>query len=188
MRLRRGFGLAELMVGIGLLSFALFGTLALLITGLRSFARTSADMTNAEPTAQAIRRIIETIRPAMSVSVTNNGNTLNYTLPLRSSNTDPVTGEKEYVSPLTSDGVARSYTITNGNLVQNPGGRILVKGISSVDPDPTSSLYNQTYQPFTMTPMATRQGITINLITSALVDRKTRFAKMKTTVTLQNIR
>jgi Tfp pilus assembly protein PilV len=188
MRKQRGISLAELMVAVVMMGFVLFSTLSLLISGLLSYARTTADQSNAQPTAQVMQKIMETIRPAMSVSVANNGNTLNYTLPKVSTNTDPVTGEKEYVTPLTSDGVTRSFVISGGNLVQNPGGRILLRGISTTDPDPRSSLYNQNYLPFTITTMSTRQAVTINLILSTHVPMQTRFAKSKTTVALENIR
>lgn len=188
MRKCRAFSLSELMVATSMMSFVLFGLLGLLMSGLQSYTRSYADMHNTEPTAQAIRRIIETIRPAMSVSVSNNGKTLTFNLPAINNSKDPITGEQEYVTPLTSDAVARSYTISNGSLVEQPGGRVLLTGISSTDPDPTSVTYNQTYQPFVLTPMSTRQAITITLMTSAIADKKLRYSRMQAEVTLQNIR
>lgn len=185
---KAAFTLTEIVTAMGLMAFTLFSTLGLFITGLKSYTRTTADSSNSQPLAQAIRRIAETIRPAMTVSVSNSGNTLNYTLPALSANKDPVTGEYEYVYPLVSDGVTRSYSISNGNLVQQPGGRILASSVTTLDPDKSSSQYNQTYTPFQLSPMGSRQSVTIELITQRMVRSQTRYAKYKTTITLQNIR
>jgi hypothetical protein len=176
------------MVGIGLFAFTLFGTLSLFVTGLKSYNKTTNDLNMTQPNAQAIRHMCENLRQAMSISLSNNGNTINFTLPAMTGSTDPVTGEKEFQVPLVSDGTSRSYAVTNGNLVENPGGRILLKGISTIDPDPSSALYKQTYQPFVISMAGTREAVTLNLITSCIVNTKTRFSKMKTTVVLQNIR
>jgi len=178
----------EIIVTIGILSLALFGSLGLIITGLGSFTRSTVDLGNDEPTSQTIRKITENIRQAISVSVTNSGNTLNYTLPKMSTSADPVTGEKEYVMPLVSDGVARSYTISGANLVEQPSGRTLLGGLTSRDPDHSSGQFNQTYAPCVSQAAGNRQAITITLISSAMADRRIRFSKQKTTVALQNIR
>lgn len=185
---RRGFSLSELMVGVGLFSFALFGTLSLLITGLRSYLRTTTDLNNSQPNSQAIRHVVENIRQAMTVSASTDGKTLTFTLPKRATTPDAVTGELEYAYPVVSDGVARSYTITSGKLVENPGGIVVLKGISTVDPDSNSTLYNAAYKPFTISQVGARTAVTVNFITSAKVIGKTRFSKAKTTVLVQNIR
>ena len=185
---QRAFTLAETVVGLSLFLVVLMASLAMITSGLKSFQRNTVDMTNATPEAQAIRRIQENVRSAMTISITNNGNTLTYTLPAKSATTDPITGEVEYKTPMVSDGTNRSYTVSNGKLVQQPGGRTLLKNITLIDPDPTSSTYNQTYQPFTLLTMSTRRGVTINLVTSQKTVPKTRYARMKTSVVLQNIR
>src|SRR5947199_318679 len=56
------------------------------------------------------------------------------------------------------------------------------------DPDPASSTYNQTYQPFSLLTMSTRRGVTFNLVTQQKTVPKYRYARMRTSVVLQNIR
>jgi len=185
---QRGFTLTETVVGLSLFLVVLMASLAMIVSGLKSFQKNMVDITNQTPEQQAIRRMQENLRQAMSVTITNNGSTVSYTLPKLNATADAVTGEKEYTVPMVSDGVNYSYTVANGNLTQQPGGRVLLKNITTTDPDPSSITYNQTYQPFVLATMSTRKGVTINLITQQLTRPKTRYSRMKTTVALQNIR
>ena len=182
------FTLTETVVGLSLFLAVFMASLAMIMSGLKSFQKNMVDITNQTPEAQAVRRMQERMRNAMSISITNNGQTVNFTLPKLNSTKDPVTGELEYTVPLTSDGVNYSYSITGGKLVQQPGGRVLLKNITLIDPDPGSITYNQSYQPFVLSTMSTRRGVTINLITQQLTVPKTRYSRMKTTVALQNVR
>ncbi len=182
---KRGFTLTELMVGMSMMAFVLFGLLSLLVFGLRSYQRTSVDVENTNKTAQSFRRMTETIRAAADVTVSADGMTLTYYLP-KVGSTDAITGEAEYQIPIVSDGVARSFQVTGGNLVDKSTNRVLVRNIATVDPDPTSSQYNQTYAPFTATTIGSRRAITLNIIALQSVRGEKRFARMKTTVLIRN--
>lgn len=187
MRRRRqlGFTLMELMTGMGIMSFTLLVIVNLLIYGLRSFGKTTTDVSISQQNAQGMRRVSEMIRAAQSLSITNEGKKISFTLPKRASTTDPVTGEKEYVVPLVSDGVTRTYTVSGGNLTDQTG-RILVRKIATTDPDPNSSQYNQAYAPFQLTTIGSRRAVTINFITQDQVNGAQRWARMKSTVLIRN--
>ncbi|MBX3120446.1 MAG: prepilin-type N-terminal cleavage/methylation domain-containing protein [Fimbriimonadaceae bacterium] len=182
---RKGFSLVELLVGMGMMSFVLFGLLSLLVFGLRSYQRTTVDVENTNKTAQTMRRVTETIRAAVDVSVSADGKKLTYYMP-KVAGVDAITGESEYQIPIVSDGTARLFEVTGGNLIDRSTNRILVKNVASKDPDPTSSQYNQVYDPFTVTTIGSRRAITINIIAQQGVRGEPRYVRMKTTVLIRN--
>jgi prepilin-type N-terminal cleavage/methylation domain-containing protein len=184
---KRGMTLVELMVAMGLMSLTFAALSAMFLFGLRSYQKTAADTTLNQTNAQGLRRIAETIRQAMSVTISSDGRILTYTLPRLSAAADPVTGEKEYQIPLVNDGVARSFTVnTSGNVVDTVSGRVLVRNVRLTDPDAASSQYNQTYQPFSLSNIGSQRAVTVNLITSENVLGDLRYARLKTTVVLRN--
>jgi type II secretory pathway pseudopilin PulG len=187
-RRRKGFTFVELLLGVGLMAFIILGVLSLLITSLRSIERTTTDINLSQPNAQAVRRVSESIRQAMEVTISNSGNTISYRLPKMNATNDPATGEKELQIPLEWDGVNRSFSITNGNLVEMPGNRVLLRNISAVDPQPGSTQFNQSYSKFQLSNLGSQRAITINLITSRDVQGKTRYSRMRTTVVIQNLK
>lgn len=189
MRARKGFTVVELMIGLSILSFTMMATFGLLLTGLRSADQAMTDVELSQPNAQALRRISETVRRAVTVTVADSGYTLHYTLPKTTTGADLVTGEAELVVPVQGDGVARSFAVVSpGQLVVRPSSRVLVDRIISTDPNPKSSQYQKTYAPFSVTTIGSRRAITINLITQQLVNGKPRYSRLKTTVLVQNIR
>lgn len=186
MKRRRGITLGELTASIVALGLALAAALSLQINGARSLNRIQSDISVSTPSAQAMRRVSETLRSAMSITLSSDGKTITYVLPKLTTTADTITGERELVFPLTSDGVTRSYTVSGGNLVSNPGGRILIRNISSTDPQSGSTQYNQVYNPFQSTTIGSRRAITITFICKEVANGKTRFARMKSTVLIQN--
>lgn len=187
MRKRRGFTLTELLTSLGMMAFTLGAISSLFIFGLRSFQNTTTDTNLNQSNAQGMRRLTETLRSAMSITISNDGKTLSYTLPKLTAANDPQTGEKEFIIPLVSDGTNRTFTVnSSGNLIDSVGNRTLMKRIRATDPDPASSQYNQTYAPFSSTTIGSQRAITINLITAENVMGKLRYARFKTTVVLHN--
>lgn len=187
MRKRRGFTLTELLTSLGLMAFVLGAICSLFINSLRSFQNTTTDTNLNQSNAQGMRRLTETLRSAMSVTISADGKTLSYTLPKLTNAIDPQTGEKEYIIPLETDGTNRTFTVnTAGELVDSVGNRKLMKKIRTTDPDTASSQYNQAYAPFSSTTIGSQRAITINLITAEDVMGKLRYARYKTTVVLHN--
>lgn len=190
MRKRHGFTLMETTISLTVLGFTLFGTMGLLIFALKSTDNTTADVKLSEPTSLALRRINDTIRRAYSVTISTDGKTLTYTLPKKMTTNDSVTGEKEFMEPLQSDGVNRVFKVQDGKLVDQTADRVLLGDILTKDPDPTSSQYDLTYKPFTLTTVGSRKAITMNFITQVKEPGSTHYrtSRMKTTVMVQNIR
>lgn len=185
---KRGFSLAELMVAMGMMAFTLGAVSSLFIYGLRSMQKTSTDTNLNQTNAQGMRRLAETLRVARSVTITNEGRTISYTLPKMSTTIDPLTGEREIQIPVVSDGVTRSFTISTSTkrLTDSVTGKVLVRNIHPTDPYPSSSQYNQTYAPFSLTTVGSQRAVTLNLITAENILGDLRYARYKTTVVLHN--
>lgn len=187
MRTKRGMSMAELSVALGIMALTVFTVASMFIFGLRAMQKTTSDTNLNQTNAQAMRRITETLRGAMATTITNEGRMITYTLPKMSPSADSITGEKELIVPLQSDGVTRSfYVTTDGKLVDSVTGKTLIKNIRLKDPDPDSSQYNQNYAPFSTVTVGSQRGITINLITAEDVLGDLRFARLKTTVVTHN--
>lgn len=187
--MRRGITLVELMAMLSVLALALGGAFMVMLTSLKAFKRTQADVNVSQPNAQAMRRIIDTLRGAISVTISNSGRTITYTLPAYTSTVDPVTGERELRYPFVSDGVVRSfYVSTGGALRSTPDNKVMLRNVQSTDPDPGSSQYNLAYAPFQSTTIGSRRAITVTLIALETVAGTRRYARMKSTVLIQNAR
>lgn len=186
---KRAFTLVELLTGMSILSLVLLGTMTLLVTGLKSFRKTTNDVDITNQNSNTLRKVSETLRQAINVTISNSGKTVTFNLP-KVGGVDPVTGEKELVEPIVSDGVSRSYVIdfTTGKLTENPGGRVLIKDIAAKDPLPDSSQYNQAYTPFQLTSIGSYRAVTVNLITSQKLVDQSRYMRMKTTAVVRNAR
>ena len=183
---RSGFTLVELLVGMTIMGLLTVGTLTVFSESMRGFYRTKTDIDLASQNTLGVRRVAETLRSAYDMTISNGGKTVTYTFPLKNNVVDSVTGEKEYFEPLTTDGVQRSFTITNGKLIDNTSGRTLAKNVVLVDPDPNSSQYNQAYAPFQLTTIGSRRALSVNVITQDQVLGKPRYVRLKTTVILRN--
>ncbi len=182
----RGFTLMELMVGMTILGALIIGTMTVFSESMRGFYTTKTDIDLASQNTLGMQRVAETLRGAYSMEIQNSGNKVVYYLPLKNAVVDPTTGEKEYTEPIQSDGVARSFTVSNGKLVDDSSGRTLAKQVVLIDPDPQSSQYNQTYAPFQLTTIGSRKALSINFITQQQVLTSKRYQRMKTTVIIRN--
>lgn len=187
MRTRRGMSLAELMVALGMMALTIFTISSMFIFGLRTMQKTTSDTNLNQTNAQAMRRITETLRSAMSTTISNEGKMVTYTLPKLAAVADPTTGEKEFLIPLQSDGVTRSfYVTTDGRMIDSATNRVLMKNIYLKDPDKSSTQYNQAYAPFSTVTVGSQRGLTINIIAAEDVLGDLRYARLKTTVVTHN--
>ncbi len=185
---RRGYSLMELLSTMVAVVMVFGTTVAVQINSGKTLRRIESDLNVSQPPAQAMRRICDTLRTAVIVTIATNGKTIYFQLPSYSGTTDPVTGEKELNYPLTSDGVARSFSVSNGRLVMTPGSTILAESIANTDPKPESTQYNQSYANFQSTTIGSRKAITVTLIAKETVLGKERYSRMKSTVLIQNSR
>ena len=91
MRTRRGMALIELLAGLSLMLLTLGGVVSLTIGGLKSFSRTNTGIDLSEGNARSMRRVTETLRQAMGVTVLENGARIQYQMPTFSATADPIT-------------------------------------------------------------------------------------------------
>jgi len=189
MKKRPGSTLVEVVTGAGVMMLIMLGTLSLFVTGLTYMTRTSTDLTLSGKNAQALRWISEYARTAMSVTITNGGKQVNYSLPAVNATPNAFTGGKEPIYPLVSDGVTRGFAVdfVAGTLTDLHNNKVIAKNISATDPDPGSSTFNQAYVPFTLAQVGSHRAIVIQLICSQKVNGNLRYSRMKQTVLLRNI-
>jgi len=186
---KRGMTLVELMAALSLILLTISGVVALTIGGLRSFQRTSSGIDMSEANARSLRRVAQNLREAVTVTVNTDGTVIQYQMPRYASTIDPITGEREILDPLQADGIVREYRVSGGQLIDGVSGRTLVRNVTLVDPDPSSSQYNQTYRPFHVGTVGSSQAVTVTLMTrTTLVSGTPLFWRLKTTVLLRNAR
>jgi hypothetical protein len=185
---RRGFSVLELVVSMAIMMLVVLGSTALLLTGLRSFNRTTNSVTITQQNAQGMRRIAETLRGAIDITISEDGRRIEYSMPVLAGGVDPFTGEPELAIPLQSDGVLRGFVVNfqDGTLRELETDRVLVQNVTNMDPNPQSSQYGQVYSPFQATNIGSLRAVTINLITQLGTDYDRRSARMKTTVLVRN--
>ncbi|MBV6457144.1 MAG: hypothetical protein HONBIEJF_00251 [Fimbriimonadaceae bacterium] len=189
MRVRRrsGYTLVELVVGMSILALVMLGTMSIYVLGVRSFNRVDTDLKIAQDNAIGVRKVTEALREAVSIQISLGGNSITYFLPKLSDEEDETTGEYEYVEPIVSDGIARTFSVTSsGKLVDSETGRVLIRDLYAKDPDPKSSQYNKLYAPFSLTTIGSRRAVTVNFITRAEAGASERYKRMKSTVIIRN--
>jgi hypothetical protein len=185
MRTKRGASIIEALLGVSILSLTLLSVMTMYVAGAKSFNGNSVKIELSQKNALGLRWVTKSIRQAATLSISTDGKTLTYSLPKKKADADLLTGERELVDPIESDGVTRTFSVVNGALTDG-GTRVFLKNIATVDPDPASSQYNQTYAPFTLTTIGSKRAITINLITARVVGGKNTYVRTKTSVMLRN--
>jgi Tfp pilus assembly protein PilW len=188
MKKKRGMSLIEVLTGALLMMLICLGTLSLFVSGLTYMTRTSTDLYLGGKNAQSLRWISEYARGAMSATLSNNGNEVDFVVPIYNTTTDPYTGEKELVYPLTTDGLTHGFKVdfTAGTLTDLKSNKVICKNIVAIDPDPKSSTYKSTYVPFSFSIFGSHKLIVMQLITQQKVNGVTRYERMKDTVLLRN--
>ena len=189
MKKNRGISLVEVVMGSGLMMLVTLGSMTLMASGLKSLTKTSTDVTLSDKNALGVRWVCEYARQSMGATISNSGSQVNFSLPAMSSKADPVTGEKEFVYPLNSDGQVRGFKVdfAAGTMTDLHMNKVIVKNIAATDPDPKSSNYGKNYQPFSFTMVGPRKAIVIQLITKDKVSGIVRYTRMKNTIVLRNI-
>ncbi|HWP30282.1 MAG TPA: prepilin-type N-terminal cleavage/methylation domain-containing protein [Fimbriimonadales bacterium] len=187
---KRGATLIELMVGVSLTALLILSALTLFTEGLSSLNRTDTRLVLTQDGALTMRRITESLREACSVEISPDGRTLYYELPLRNTVPDPLTGEYEFVTPIVSDGIERSYYVKEDTLYSQVGSSApipLMSGISLKDPEKGSS-YSSPYPVFSFTSLGSLKGVRITLISEQKTPRRLEYSRMSSVVELRNIK
>lgn len=182
----RAFTLIELLVGMTIMGLLIIGAMTVFAASMKNYYVTRTDIDLTSENSLGMARVADTLRGAYSMQINDAGTTVTYFMPKQAPFVDPITLEQEYLDPLESDGVARSFSIINGELIDDTDGRMLVDKIVLIDPHPDSSQYNQVYAPFQLTTIGSRRALTINFITADQVLDRQRYTRMKTTVIIRN--
>jgi len=188
-RNKRGFTLIEVMVGAALTALLFLISANLFQSAFRSFRKTDTRLDLSDRSAIAMRRIAQDLRSAATVTIAADGTSVSFQMPLLSSTNDTTTGEKEYIDPIQGDGTTRQYYTSGGNLYYKIGTGTPEKMagyIASVDPEPSSSTYNQTYKTFAASSVASTSGLTIMLISRKTLSNSAEYVRMSTTIKLRN--
>ena len=183
---KRGFTLVELLVGMTIMGLLIIGAMTVFTASMKNFYTTRTDIDLTTENALGMQRVCDTLRGAYSMQINDAGTQVVYFMPRLTGFMDPITLEEELMDPIESDGVQLSYSIVNGELIDDTDGRVLVENIVLIDPHPDSSQYNQVYDCFQLTTIGSRRALTVNFITSDNVLDSVRWTRMKTTVIIRN--
>lgn len=147
-------------------------------SGMGSWAKGRGDIDSMASSQVAVKQVARELQEAISVTVSADGQTINYELPKKD-----VGGN--YVSPAVSDGITRSFVINNGTLKQviNGTGRTLATNVLTKDP-----LTNQTFAPFEGDGNAVTRRVEVTLATEKDGQRsKKQSSCVSETIYLRNI-
>ncbi len=176
-------------MGLSISALLLLLTLSIFTSGLSHFQKTDTRLALSQTGALAMRRITEDLRSAISVSVAPDGRSMTYELPLLSGAVDPVTGEREYVVPIQSDGIVRSFYEESDVLYYQVAADdpfILAEGVSATDPDEGSIYFGLSYPIFEFETVGTSSGIRVTLIGQEDLGRSIEVSRMSSFVKLQD--
>jgi Tfp pilus assembly protein PilW len=153
---KRGGTLIELMTAVCLSIIVLAGCLGILFSGTASWANGLGKSNSQSDAEMAVRTISNLLEPAMSVSVSSDGNTLTYELPATDTNGN-------YIVPLTWDGVNRQITANHNQitLVDGNSERVLINSLIYTDP----LANNAPYKVFTPIVASVTSEVTIEIAT-----------------------
>lgn len=176
----------EVMIAVVVLGMVLVALFEGFANSLRFSSQVDANSEMNHRLGNSVRLISARLRDAMSISITDGGTRLEYQLPVMSEFVDETTGEREFVEPIRPDGTIRAFWVEGGQLIDGDTGQAIAGDIVTLDPDPDSSQYRQSYAPFSLTTIGSRRAITINLIGQRRLPGAAPYLRVKTTVLVRN--
>jgi Tfp pilus assembly protein PilW len=157
LRRKRGTTLIEVVNSASISVLTLIGGVACFMSGMMSWTKGVGAMDSINASQNATKLICQQLREAMSVSITNNGNTATYTLPSKDES-------GSYLLPLASDGVNRQFNVGNDGILSLTTGtstRKIAANILSTDPATSAA-----YSVFTANGGVVTRRITVQVVTS----------------------
>lgn len=184
-RIRRGSSLIEVMVASGMTILIIGAAIATMLSGMRSWAQGESFIEAELDGHQAVKRISQEIREAVALSVSPDGRSISYQLPLR----DP---QGDFIVPAQSDGVNRIIYVSGNTRnrfdlfigpVANP--RLISRNVILTDP---SGVGNPAYRPFIAGPGAVTREVTVLIVTqTASVEGRPITHRVRENIYLRNI-
>lgn len=154
---KRGTTLIETVLSAGISALTLVGGVACFMAGMMNWTKGVGAMDSIASSQNASRLICQQLREAMSVTISNNGSTAAFTLPLKDES-------GSYVLPLVSDGVSRQFNLASDgtlNLVVASSTRKITSNVLTTDPATSAA-----YQIFSGNAGVVTRRITVQVITS----------------------
>lgn len=152
----RGTTLIEVVTGASISAVTLIGGVACFMAGMMSWLKGVGSMDSISKSQNSVRLMAQQLREAVSVTISNDGNTVTYQLPLK----DP---SGSYVLPLTTDSTVRKFTLSNGTLTQTIGATSMKLTDNVLSTDPTTG---SSYKIFTANSGTVTRQVIIQLVTS----------------------
>jgi hypothetical protein len=190
MRRRRGFTLTEVVTATLIIFMVIAGTVALMVSSTQGIGNSIAANKASSYNAQGLRSIAESLRSAMSVTINEAGDKIDYQLPKLGTVNDTATGEKELIDPLISDGTVRSFTVdwVDKTIRDSVSTKKVCRYIYQTDPEKSSSQYNSKYPVFQLTTIGSAKAVTITVVTREQIGTQYKYVRLKTTALLRNFK
>ncbi|MFN8140250.1 MAG: prepilin-type N-terminal cleavage/methylation domain-containing protein [Fimbriimonadales bacterium] len=155
----RGFTLAEMMVGMFIMSMVVFFGTITLVSTLSAWEKGQSRIAAESEVGATLRHVRNQLREAMLVTVDGDGKGITYRLPVKE-------GDGQYRYPLTWDGVSRRFQLnSNGDFVKITGltTQVLLKNVTTTDR--RGGYDTGTYSPFVAGTGAITKTLTVQLVT-----------------------
>lgn len=175
-----GATLVETLTAALITPLVLGGVVLVYLAGATSWSKGHASIAATASSQTGVRTVCELLRNAMWISVSEDGNTVRYRMPLQDSKGD-------FIIPAQSDSVFRSLTVSGSNLISQVGAgkRIICSHIVSFDP---LTRDRTPYRVFTAGPGAVPTSLTVELATSEQAPRgQSTYGRNRETIYLRNM-
>ena len=155
-RRKRAMTMIEVVVGASVSVVTLIGGVGCFMAGMMSWMKGVGAMDSLSKSQDSVKLICQQLREAMSVTLSDGGNTVTYSIPSKDQS-------GSYVLPLTSDGVTRKFKLDDGTLKHIVGSdsRVISANVLSTDPATNSS-----YKVFSANNGDITRQVVVTLITS----------------------
>jgi len=179
-RLRSGLTTVELLTAATISTLVLGVLMSTMIMGSSSWIRGLGRIEAEGGSQMAIKRVSDQLREAMVVQVDASGKSLTYRLPMMDKT-------KQFIYPLTWDGVTRSIALVGTDLILSDGQTnvTLARGVAATDPmDPG----HRSYKVFIPGPGLVTRQVTLQLaLDRNSYKREIASSRTRETIFLRNI-
>lgn len=177
-----GFTLPEMVMGVAILAIVVGLSTVALVTTLNAWGRGQTRINAEVEASQALRKIRDNLKEAMSVTVDANGQGISFQLPRKD-----LAGE--YVTPPVWDGVSRRIVLeSGGRVVLTAGGTstTILTDVTTTDYRGEGSPVS--YRLFTAGSGTVTRSVTVQLVTERMVrsDNDNAYGRVRETILLRN--
>lgn len=176
----RGVTLPEVLLGVSVLAFVVFGALLALVGTLSGWERGQARIQVEVETQRALRKITDTLQEALWAEVDADGMGITYHMPQRD-------GSGNITFPITWDGIERRIEVAGSNLqiCDDRGCTTILTDVTTVDPNHPGG---GSYLMFVPSGGTTVRQVTVQIVVNRAVRADlTVWARARESVRLRNV-